>query len=57
MQFPAVMILLLAATTPAAGYSVLAHEAIIDIEWDNGIKPLLKARFPNATENDLRQAH
>ncbi len=49
---------LLAATAPAArGYSVLTHEAIIDTQWDKGIKPLLVARYPEATKDDLREAH
>ena len=43
---------------PSAGaYSVLSHEAIIDSAWDTGIKPVLLARFPNATKDELRQAH
>jgi hypothetical protein len=41
--------------TPA--YSVLTHEAIIDVVWDSDLKPLLRQRFPNATPDDLRQAH
>lgn len=39
------------------GYSVLTHEAIIDSAWDTNIKPLLLKRFPNATPDDLIQAH
>src|SRR5579864_643160 len=42
---------------PAAGYSVLTHEAIIDRNWDAGIKPLLLKRFPDATDEQLREAH
>src|SRR5689334_5897181 len=42
---------------PLFGYSVLTHEAIIDSSWDTGIKPLLVARFPNATPDDLVKAH
>jgi hypothetical protein len=38
-------------------YSVLTHEAIIDSAWDANIKPLLLKRFPNATPDDLVQAH
>jgi Zinc dependent phospholipase C len=37
-------------------YSVLTHEAIIDAEWDDQIKPLLLERFPNATADQLREA-
>jgi zinc dependent phospholipase C len=39
------------------GYSVLTHEAIIDAEWDKQIVPLLLQRFPNATSEQLREAH
>jgi Zinc dependent phospholipase C len=42
---------------PSGAYSVLTHEAIIDSAWDANIKPLLLARFPNATPDDLRKAH
>jgi hypothetical protein len=38
-------------------YSVLTHEAIIDAAWDASIRPLLLARFPLATSDELRQAH
>ena len=41
----------------AAAYSVLSHEAIIDSAWDGNIKPLLLKRFPDATEEELREAH
>jgi hypothetical protein len=34
-------------------YSVLTHEAIIDTAWDRDVKPLLKKRFPLATEDEL----
>jgi hypothetical protein len=39
------------------GYSVLTHEAIIDAEWKDGIEPLLLARFPCATPEELKKAH
>ena len=41
----------------AAAYSVLSHEAIIDSAWDGNIKPLLLKRFPDSTEEALREAH
>lgn len=40
-----------------AAYSVLTHEEIVDLLWQDQIEPLLKKRFPNATEDDLRKAH
>jgi hypothetical protein len=38
-------------------YSVLTHEAIVDSAWDASITPLLRARFPGATSDQLRDAH
>ena len=38
-------------------YSVLTHEEIVDLLWKDQIQPLLKKRFPDATEEDLRKAH
>jgi len=52
-----VILLLLTALRTAAGYSVLSHEAIIDAAWDQSIRPILAARFPDATPDDLRKAH
>ncbi len=43
------------AQSPA--YSVLAHEAIIDSAWDANIRPLLLKRFPDATGEELKEAH
>ena len=40
-----------------AAYSVLTHEEIVDLLWKDQIEPLLKKRFPEATEEDLRKAH
>jgi len=40
-----------------AGYSVLTHEAIIDASWKDSIEPLLLKRFPDATQEELLQAH
>ncbi len=40
-----------------AGYGLLTHEAIIDAAWKDNIVPLLLTRFPNATPEELLQAH
>ena len=50
----AFILLLLPRISPA--YSVLTHEAIVDSSWDTGIKPLLLARYPNSSEDELREA-
>ncbi|GAB4091671.1 zinc dependent phospholipase C family protein [Flaviaesturariibacter terrae] len=41
----------------AHAYSVLTHEAIVDAVWDSSMRPLLLARFPRATPEELRNAH
>ncbi len=41
----------------APAYSVLTHEQVVDLLWKDQIQPLLKKRFPGATEEDLRKAH
>jgi hypothetical protein len=41
----------------AAAYSVLTHEELIDLAWNDSIRPLLLARFPAATEAQLVEAH
>ncbi|HKD80051.1 MAG TPA: zinc dependent phospholipase C family protein [Candidatus Angelobacter sp.] len=40
-----------------SGYSILTHEEVVDLLWADQIKPLLQARYPQASEEDLRQAH
>lgn len=41
----------------SGAYSVLTHEEVVDLLWKDGIRPLLKKRFPSATDDDLRKAH
>ena len=36
---------------------MLTHEQIVDIAWKDNIEPILRARFPAATDEDLRKAH
>jgi hypothetical protein len=38
-------------------YSVLTHEELIDLAWNDSIRPLLLKRFPGATDQQLKQAH
>ena len=47
--------LLLAQTS--LSYSVLTHQAIIDSTWKDSFRPLLLKRFPQATDEQLREAH
>lgn len=47
----------LAWPAPSEAYAVLAHEAIIDSAWVMNIRPLLLKRFPDATPEQLKEAH
>ena len=50
--------LVLAVCPPGArGYSVLTHEAIVDTLWVDAILPVLTKRFPDATKDQLDEAH
>jgi hypothetical protein len=51
-----VCVLLLSASRPVAAYSVLAHEALIDSAWTSQLRPLIEARFPQASPDTLRTA-
>jgi len=51
------LICVLAGAPLCSAYSVLTHEEIIDLLWDQQIKPLLLARFPDATPEQLKTAH
>lgn len=42
---------------PGHSYSVLTHEQIVDIAWQDQIQPMLLQRFPDATPDDLKKAH
>src|ERR1044071_935950 len=47
---------LVLASDEAHGYSVLAHEANVDVLWDTAIVPALKQRFPQTTPEQLVDA-
>ena len=51
------VVMLLDLVPRAAAYAVLTHEAIIDRNWHERIEPLLIARFPGTTRDQLREAH
>ena len=51
-----VLIVLLCSSNLSA-YSVLTHEEIVDLLWTDGILPLLLKRYPESSEEQLREAH
>ena len=52
----ALLSLQLLVPAPGYSYSVLSHQALIDMTWETNLKPLLKARYPKATETELKDA-
>jgi len=51
-------ILLNVSTIPSLhAYSVLTHLAIIDVTWDNTLKPLLREKYHGLTDSQLLEAH
>jgi hypothetical protein len=49
--------ILVAAALPCGAYSALSHEAVIDAVWKTNIQPMLTARFPGLTPDQIKEAH
>jgi zinc dependent phospholipase C len=41
----------------ASSYSVLTHEEIVDMAWNDQIQPLLLKKYPGTTPEQLKEAH
>jgi Zinc dependent phospholipase C len=55
--FTAAAVLVVFCLQPLMGYSVLSHEALVDALWGAKLRVILLSRFPNATPEELKQAH
>jgi hypothetical protein len=53
----AVLTAVLMCSPPASAYSVLTHEQIVDLAWTDQIRPLLLARFPGLSADQIKEAH
>jgi hypothetical protein len=42
---------------PAAAFSVLAHQEVVDASWKSTLVPALRARFPGVGADQLEHAH
>jgi hypothetical protein len=51
------LLVLLMSGSVSFAYSVLTHEEIVDLLWTDEILPLLLKRFPELTEEQLKEAH
>jgi hypothetical protein len=59
MRLVRLALIVVVATLPSANaraYSVLGHEAIVDAAWADAIRPLLRQRFPRASDEDIQMA-
>jgi len=53
----AVFLVMLLCTNVSFAYSVLTHEQIVDLLWTDELRPLLLKRFPELTEDQIKEAH
>jgi hypothetical protein len=53
----AVLLILLIGCGPSHAYSVLTHEEIIDLLWKDQLRPMILARYPGLTDDQIREAH
>jgi hypothetical protein len=57
MRVLTLSLIVLLCSANLSGYSVLTHEEIVDLLWTDGILPLLLKRYPESSEEQLREAH
>jgi hypothetical protein len=50
-------LILIFTTQTSPAYSVLTHEQVVDLLWSTQIRPMLLARYPNTTGDEMREAH
>src|SRR3979411_3187416 len=53
----ALLLVVLVCSGGLSAYSVLTHEEIVDLLWADKIQPLLLARYPGLSEEQIREAH
>ena len=53
----AMILVALSSSGNLFAYSVLTHEEIVDLAWTSEIRPLLLHRFPDLTEDQIKEAH
>jgi len=53
----ATLLVVLMCSSGLFAYSVLTHEEIVDLAWADQIRPLLLARFPGLTDEQIKEAH
>ncbi len=56
-RFTVFFLSFLLAAPCVRGYSVLTHEQVVDLVWKDQLAPMILARFPNTTPDELKKAH
>src|SRR6478609_5768351 len=57
LRILAIIFILSFSVGSSHAYSVLTHEEIVDLLWSDEIRPLLLKRYPELTEDQIRDAH
>ena len=57
LRFAACTLLMLGMVRAGSAYSVLTHEEVVDLVWNDHIAPMLLRRYPATTAEELRKAH
>src|SRR5690348_11037311 len=53
----AILLILALQCSFSRAYSVLTHEEIIDLLWNQHLRPMILARYPGLTDDQMREAH
>lgn len=56
-RFLAAVLILLMGCAPSRAYSVLTHEEIVDLLWNDQLRPMILERYPGLTDDQLRETH
>lgn len=56
-RFVICLLLMLGMVDAGSAYSVLTHEEVVDLVWNDQIAPMLLRRYPATTPEELRKAH
>ena len=56
-RFAVVVLILIVGSGTSHAYSVLTHEELIDLLWNDHLRPMIMARYPGLTEDQMREAH
>jgi len=57
LRVAAAIYLVISLIEPSRAYSVLTHEQVVDLLWEDRIQPMVKEHFPGLTDKQLREAH